>query len=131
MSTQPPNTELLWRQYSQNVELFKFYMDLVVKLNVFYYAVTGAIASFYFTHTDVQSAKYGLLLPLIMSLALALFFVYGIVLNNVVRNDIFEIRDALGLRVAPDVGVLSVFLAIFALVFVLVAFGCTYILLTQ
>jgi hypothetical protein len=32
-------TEILWRQYAQFVELYKFYMDLILKLNVFYYAV--------------------------------------------------------------------------------------------
>jgi hypothetical protein len=39
--------ELLWRQYALSVDLYKFYMDLVVKFNVFYYAVTGAILSFF------------------------------------------------------------------------------------
>jgi hypothetical protein len=119
--------ELLWRQYSQSVDLYKFYMDLAVKFNVFYYAVTGAILSFYFAHPGIPDAKYALLLPIIMSAAFAAFFVYGAFLMRVTRADVFAIRDRLGLEVAPDVGVLSVLLYIFSVVFAVVAVGCIYL----
>ena len=39
--------EMLWRQYSLHVDLYKFYLDLAIKINVFYYAVTGAILAYY------------------------------------------------------------------------------------
>lgn len=120
--------ELLWRQYSQNVDLYRFYMELVIKLNVFYYAVTGAILSYYFSHTTVESVHLSLILPLIMSVAFAGFFIYGALLTSVLRADVFEIRDVLGLRAAPDLGVLSVLLYIFAVVFLIVAAACGYLL---
>ncbi len=119
--------ELLWRQYSQSVDLYKFYMDLVVKFNIFYYAVTGAILSFVFAHPDAEDVKYALVLPIIMSVAFASFFIYGALLMGVTRADVFAIRDRLGLQVAPDVGVLSVLLYIFSAVFIVVAIGCSYL----
>lgn len=45
------------------------------------------------------------------------------------REEVFQIRDALNLRVAPDVGVLSVLLCIFATVFMIVAGGCGYLII--
>lgn len=120
--------ELLWKQYSQNVDLYRFYMELVIKINVFYYAVTGAILSYYFSHTTMESVHLSLVLPLVMSVAFAGFFIYGAVLTGVLRADVFEIRDALGLRAAPDLGVLSVLLYIFAVVFLIVAAACSYLL---
>ena len=120
-------SELLWRQYSQSIDLYKFYMELVVKFNVFYYAVTGAILSFFFAHPGIGDAKYALLLPIIMSVAFASFFIYGAVLMRVTRADVFAIRDKLGLAVAPDVGVLCVLLYIFSVVFIVVAVGCSYL----
>lgn len=57
------------------VELYKFYMDLTVKFNVFYYAVTGAILSFYFANQNIDDVKYSLLLPILMSIAFAGFFI--------------------------------------------------------
>ena len=120
--------ELLWKQYAQNVDLFKFYMKLILELNVFYYAVTGAIFSFYFSHSDIVNVKYALMLPFITSLAFAAFFIYGANLMGYIRQEVFDIRDELGLMVAPDVGVLSVLLRIFASLFLMVAVVCIYIL---
>lgn len=44
--------ELLWKQYQLNIELYRTYLDLALKLNLFYYAITGAIVSFYFAHPE-------------------------------------------------------------------------------
>ena len=123
------NTELLWKQYQQNVELFKFYLDLLVKFNVFFYAVTGAIVAFVLAHVGESSIlRLALLLPMIMSVAFAGFFVYGSVLMGVLRRDTFALRDALQLRAAPDPHVLSVLLILFAVIFLLVAVGCAVLL---
>ena len=121
--------ELLWRQYQQNVDLYKFYMDLTVKFNVFFYAVTGAIVSFVLAqHNGNDLIRFSLLLPLVMSLCFAGFFVYGGVLMRVLKRETFAIRDALRLQAAPDVGVLSVLLYLFSFVFLLIAIGCGVLL---
>ena len=120
------STEILWGQYKQNVDLYKFYMELIVKLNVFYYAVTGAIVSFFFANQTIPDIKYSLFLPIIMSIAFAGFFIYGAILMGFLREEVFKIRDALGLEVAPDAGVLSVLLYIFSVIFILVAGSLSY-----
>lgn len=121
--------ELLWRQYQQNVDLYKFYMDLTIKFNVFFYAVTGAIVSYVLAqHNGNDLVQYALVLPLIMSLCFGGFFVYGAVLMRILRRDTFAIRDALQLQAAPDVGVLCVLLYVFAFVFLFIAIGCGVLL---
>ena len=121
--------ELLWRQYQQNIELYKFYMDLSIKFNVLFYAATGAIVSYVLAqHNGNDLIQYALVLPLVMSLCFGGFFVYGAVLMRVLRRDIFAIRDALQLQAAPDVGVLSVLLYVFAFVFLLIAIACGVLL---
>jgi hypothetical protein len=64
--------ELLWRQYQLNIDLYKGYLELIVKINVFYYAITGAILSFFFSNQN-HLTKFSLLLPLFMSIALEFF----------------------------------------------------------
>lgn len=67
--------EIAWNRYKHDVELHRTYLDLVVKINALYYAVTGAIISFYFLHIEKDPLiKYSLIFPLFMSLALAIFF---------------------------------------------------------
>jgi hypothetical protein len=119
--------ELLWRQYQLNVDLYKEYLDLVVRMNVFYYAVTGAILSFYFAHQN-DLTKLSLLLPLLMSVALGIFFVIGAWLARVPREETFKIRDALGLMAAPELGVLILLLWIFAVSMFVVAGGLFWLL---
>lgn len=121
------NRELLWRQYQLNVELYKGYLDLVVKINVFYYAITGAILSFYFAHQN-DLTKLSLLLPLLMSVTLGAFFMIGAWLARVSREETFRIRDALGLMAAPEIGVLILLLGIFAVLMFVVAGGLVWLL---
>jgi hypothetical protein len=37
--------ELKWRQYALLVDLYKFYLELSLKFNLFFYAVTGGMMS--------------------------------------------------------------------------------------
>jgi hypothetical protein len=108
------NKGLLWKQYALEVELFKKYLDITVKFNVFYYAATGAILSFYFSRSDRGAIRYSLLFPLIMSIAFGVVFIYGAYLLRILRKDIFAIRDELGFAVAPDANILIVLLYVFA-----------------
>lgn len=124
---EPSEKEILWRQLSQNIELYKFYMELVVKFNVLYYAVTGAIISFFLAHPEIDDLKFSLILPFIMSIAFGGFFIHGANLMDFLRQNVFDIRDALKLSVAPDVGVLSTLLYIFSTVYFLIAGGCFYL----
>lgn len=120
--------ELLWRQYQLNVDLYKGYLELVIKMNVFYYAVTGAILSFYFSNQN-DLTKLSLVLPLLMSVALGTFFVIGAWLARVPREETFKIRDALGLIAAPEIGVLILLLWIFAVMMFGVGGGLVWLIL--
>ena len=120
--------ELLWKQYELNVGLYRSYLELALKVNLFYYAITGAILSFYFSHPQETPLKYALAFPLLMSIALGVFFLYGASLAKVTRKELFNIRDALKLRSAPEVNVLITFLRIFAVLFFLVALSLLWLL---
>jgi len=39
---------LLWKQYAIYVDLFKFYVDITWKSSTWFYAITGAILTYYF-----------------------------------------------------------------------------------
>jgi hypothetical protein len=106
--------DLLWKQYELQVELYKKYLELVLKFNIFYYAATGALISYYFSKSDIALMKYALLLPVLMSFGFAALFSYGAWAQAVSREEIFNLRDALGLESAPETRVLQVLLCISA-----------------
>jgi len=118
-----PDGELLWKQYALHVDLYKFYLDLVVKVNVFYYAVTGAILTYYFQHASDDITRFALLLPIVFSLTIGGIFFYGAKLLRVTREELFAIRDKLALETAPEIGVLAVFLRSFGTIMILTGLG--------
>jgi hypothetical protein len=129
--TNTPDKDLLWKQYELEIDLYKFYLELAVKFNVFYYAGTGAILSFYFSRTDVTLVRYSLLFPILMSVGFGGLYIYGAWLLRILRQDIFDIRDKLGLDTAPDLIVLSVALFVSAGLMLCVAAVLAWLFFTK
>ncbi len=119
--------ELWWKHYALNVDLYKFYLELAVKVNVFYYAITGAILAYYFQHSAERLSRFAMLLPILISFALIGIFLYGSVLLGAVRAEVFKIRDALELESAPDIMVLIVFLRVFAAILILTGIALVWL----
>ena len=122
--------DILWKQYELQVELYKKYLELILKFNIFYYAATGALISYYFSKSDIALMKFALLLPVLMSFGFAALFFYGASAQGISREEIFNLRDALGLESAPETRVLQVLLCISASLMVVVGivilvFFCT------
>lgn len=114
-------SDMLWNQYELHVELYKQYLDLLLKFNAFYYAATGAILSYYFSKPELPWMRYSLLFPVLMSAGFATLFAYGACQSEATRLDIFKIRDELGLYSAPEYRVLKIFLFVSAGLMVIVA----------
>lgn len=122
-SNAAPSPELLWKQYELQVDLYKGYLELLLKFNVFYYAATGAIVSYYFSKPDIPWMKFCLWFPILMSIGFAILFIYGASQTHVVRQELFDIRDKLGLDTAPEYRVLYIFLWISSVLMLITALG--------
>lgn len=120
--------EVDWRQYQQHIDTYKFYIEVVVKIVGLYFAVSGAMLSFYFANTDSEQAKLALYLPWLIGVGLSIFFTTGAALSVVTRDDVFKLREKLGLEVAPETGVLTLLLGIFSVVLVVCVIGLSYVL---
>ena len=71
--------------------------------------------SFFFSKTDVGLIKYSLLFPIMMSVAFGILFIYGAFTLRITRQDVFDIRDKLGLETAPEFNVLKWLLVLSAI----------------
>jgi hypothetical protein len=117
-----PSEDILWKQYELHVGLYKEYLNLLLKFNVFYYAATGALISYYFSNQNKSPwMKYSLLFPVLMSIGFAFLFFYGASQTHVTRQELFSIRDRLKLSTAPEYRVLTIFLWLSAILLVIVA----------
>ena len=131
MTEQPgtPSSDILWKQYALHVDLYKFYLDLVVKINAFYYVITGSILTYYFQHTTDGLARCALLLPMLFSFGIGGIFFWGAFQLRHTRDEVFAIRDRIGLDTAPELQTLVIFLWVFGAIILLVGFSLAGLLL--
>lgn len=116
-----PDRELRWRNYALQVDLYKHHLDLLLRFNLFFYATTGAIVTYYLAHDDAPLLRLALLLPILMGIGLALISSYG---GIAVRHMVGELDAAarqLGLHASIDVSFLAVLLRLSGTLFIIVA----------
>lgn len=90
--------DILLKDYEICVELFKYYLSISIQLNLFYYAITGAILSFHFTQENVNISIIALLLPILLSLGFGILFLYGAKLAYNFKVNLKKRADKLGLE---------------------------------
>ncbi len=117
--------ELLWKKYEHEVSLNRGYLDLVLKINIFYYAITGAILSFYFLHVDDEPiVKFSLVLPFLMSLSFIYFFIRSAKASRYANKEIVDLAQAINFNGYSIIAkVLEHFLWIFSILMITVAIG--------
>ena len=88
--------ELAWRRYSKNVDVYTTFMNIVIKINLFYYGITGALLSYYFSNSgNHYELKYALWLPALFSIGLILLFLYGHWAVIKTKEDIEDCKNTL------------------------------------
>ena len=102
--------ELLWRRFEMHVGLYRHYLELTLKINAAYYAITGAIVSYVLSHREDGVTQTGLFVPLVLGLGLVTVFVFGAVMLRATRRELLAIRDELGLGTIPETRVLTLLL---------------------
>lgn len=77
---------LRWK-IDKDLELYRFYLDMSVKVAVFVMTVTGAIASYVLSNSASRVSKIGLLFPALMNAGFAVLFFYSIRQAQVLFDD--------------------------------------------
>jgi hypothetical protein len=78
----------LWERYTLAIDLYKYYFSMSLKINAFYFAVSGAIVTYYFSNTGIPSIQFALFIPIILSIAIAILFGFGIATIGALEHDV-------------------------------------------
>lgn len=107
-----------WLEYDHHIKLYQYYLDIALKANMFFYGITGGILAFIY-NDEGKGVKFilALLLPILMSLSLAVVFLYGAYVGREVTYTIRVLKRQLGIKRAPDVQILSLTLTFFGVIF--------------
>ena len=61
------DSNILWRQYVIFVDLYRYYIDLIWKVTIWYYTATGVSLAYFFTNLNANDHGYLPLLLLFLS----------------------------------------------------------------
>jgi hypothetical protein len=78
----------LWERYTLVIDLYKYYFSMSLKINAFYFAVSGTIVTYYFSNTGIPSIQFALFIPIILSIAIAILFGFGIATIGALEHDV-------------------------------------------
>jgi hypothetical protein len=119
--------EATWKEYELHIDLYRYYLDLGLKANLFFYFITGGILGIFLQKPTGWLMKFSLLLPVLLSLAFGGVFIHGAFLWMRISDVIRELRRDLKLKKAPDINLMSLLLFVFGAIFLVV--GVAIILL--
>jgi hypothetical protein len=104
-------------------------MDMLMKVNAFFYIITGGILSFYFVNYGKPFVRYALLFPILMSFVLGVTFFYAASKWKIVVKIMRGALDSLDLVKAPDAQILYLLLRTSALIFLIVGVSMSILFL--
>lgn len=118
--------ELMWKELAIRIEHYKYYLNIALQVNAFFYLITGGVLGFYLKN-PAESAKhpleYVLLLPILLGAVFGGIFIYGARLQEKLIDSMEFIRDELRERLGVDIQqlhdahLLNILLRIFGYIF--------------
>ena len=104
MSTLTPEDELAWKDYDKLVDLYKFWLETLVKVNLYFFGIAGGVLSFVLTK-ETQPATLlilvGLLLPMGLAVVLAAIFHRSAKFFERLNKTALRLRKKVNPRVSP------------------------------
>lgn len=121
--------ELLWKRYELNVNTYLKYLDFVLKINLFYYGITGALLSFYFAKSGNNSViEYSLVLPIIFSLGIIALCIFASKALRFSKEDIEWLAEQLDFNYLIRIDALIYLVYATAMFSLITSLGLGYIL---
>jgi hypothetical protein len=108
--------EATWKEYELHIDLYRYYLDIGLKANLFFFFIAGGVLGIYLQKPS-GIMKFSLLLPILLSFAFGGVFLHATFLWMRVSEVIREIRRELKLKKAPDINLMSLLLFVFGIVF--------------
>lgn len=107
--------DLHFRHYVLVIDLYKHHLESLLKLNFFTIALTGAIASFYFSQANKGLIRFSLVFPIVVNFAFGTFTLIASFYVTPFLDEVKRVSDRLNFSCYPAVEFLAYFLRLTAL----------------
>lgn len=79
-----------WKEFEMRIEAYRYYLNIALQTNIFFYAITGVVLGFYLNRTNDRYLVYAFLLPILIAAILGSVFRYAAGLQRVAADTIEE-----------------------------------------
>ncbi|NDJ19986.1 hypothetical protein [Myxacorys almedinensis] len=95
--------EDLWKEFEKSIDLYKFYLDMVLKdmvlkASIFIFGITSAIILYYFSNINKPLIKLSFVLPLIMNAGFTYLCFKGSSFGDILDKEHEKLSEELGTR---------------------------------
>jgi hypothetical protein len=112
------------KDYERYIKFYKYYFNLALKANGFFYAIIGGILSIILIKevppANAKITAYCIMIAVFMSFAFGGLFIYGSILWNRMKWRMNVVRSELNIEKNVDVHFLTIALGLFGAIFVVV-----------
>ncbi|SRR5258706_38913 len=129
--TEPPDNDILMKQYQLMVDTYLKYLEITLKFVVFTYAVTGAILSYYLSHPTEGIMRFALVFPTLLNGAFAASCFVAAQWAHPIGDEIDRVCGLLHVRAYPDPAFLSYALKVFGWLYIAITLGLLTITLVR
>ena len=120
--------EIIWRELEKDIDLYKFYLDVIIKSAIFVFGITGGIISYYFANESKPLIQYSLIFPTIMNGGFFLICVFSIKFTETLKNDHYRVCEKAGVLIPYEMSPLSNILRLFSVMYGLSTVGLVILL---
>ncbi|WP_321479784.1 hypothetical protein [uncultured Bacteroides sp.] len=95
-------SEFLWKEYEKDLELYKFYFNMAIKIIMWYLSVIGAVYAFFISNQTVKYISILLVIPIFLSFLLMCLSASSISVLNHINDDLKDFSNRLNLKSYPN-----------------------------
>jgi hypothetical protein len=115
--------DFLWKQIEKDIELYKFYLELLLKSAVFVFAITGGIVSYFFSNEGKPLMTLSLFIPILMNLGFFLICLFSHKFAVVLKKEHYRLCKTAGIMVPYEMSPLPNMLSLFSVLYGIVVVG--------
>lgn len=120
--------ELIWRELDKDIDLYKFYLDVIIKSAIFVFGITGGIVSYYFANKSKPLIQYSLIFPMIINFGFFLICVFSIKFAETLKDEHYRVCEKAGVLIPYEMSPLSNLLRLFSVMYGLCTVGLLVLL---
>lgn len=117
------------RVYLLSVALYKHWLEIILKFNIAYYFLTGAMISFYFAKGLQDFSGFALVLPMAIGIAAIVYAGHCVAIIKNTADDVKKLKTNLDAREVLDMGYVADLLRWTSKGFVIVVIGLSVLVL--